>query len=167
MSTLKIKKTWGIALLLTLTMYAQIITAEPKSAAKWDNLSSSEIPTIITAKAMNLNSNTKNFTYTGGVNLVKGDLTMTAEKLSGKYNDEQGIEALTASDRVVITKGSTIRARSNKAVYDKKSETMLLTDNPEVTQEDSILTADTVRIFLRENKSLAEGNVRVKLIPKK
>ena len=92
---------------------------------------------------------------------------MTADRLNGKYNDGQGIDELTAMEKVVITKGSTIKARSNKAVYDKKSETMLLTDNPEVTQEDSILTADLVRIFLKENKSLAEGNVRVKLIPKK
>ncbi len=133
----------------------------------WNNLSSADVPTIITSKTMNLNSATKKFSYAGGVTLVKGDLTMTADRLNGKYNDGQGIDELTAMEKVVITKGSTIKARSNKAVYDKKSETMLLTDNPEVTQEDSILTADLVRIFLKENKSLAEGNVRVKLIPKK
>lgn len=136
------------------------------NSPEWDNLSSPTVPTVITSKTMSLNSTKKTFIYEGDVSLVKDDLKMNSNKLLGKYNESQGIDELTALEKVIITKGTQIKARSNKAIYDKKTETMILTENPEVTQEESILTADVVRIFLKENRSLAEGNVRVKLIQK-
>lgn len=135
---------------------------EPSPA--WDKLSSTKVPTTITSESMSLKSKEQRFTYLGNVVLEKGDLRMTSKRLEGKYNDDQGIEELTAYEDVVITKGINIKARSNKAVYDKETETMVMTENPEVTQDQSILTADLVRIFLNENRSTAEGNVRVKLI---
>jgi len=159
----KIRKIQMLALVATLL--ASATYAQAQAPSQWDNLSSSTIPTVITSKTMALNSARKDFSYDGDVLLVKGDLKMIAERLEGKYNDEQGIDELTAKNKVVITKGTNIKARSNKAVYDKKTETMILTDNPEVTQDQSVLTADIVRIFLKENRSSAEGNVRVKLIP--
>ncbi|MDZ4785225.1 MAG: lipopolysaccharide transport periplasmic protein LptA [bacterium] len=133
---------------------------------KWDNLSSTNVPTTITSDSMTLKNKENRFVYTGNVVLDKGDLKMTSDRLEGKYNEGQGIEDLEALDNVVITKGAEIKARSNKAVYDQKTETLVLTDNPEVTQNQSILNADLVRIFLQENRSTAEGNVRVKLIEK-
>ncbi len=132
--------------------------------ANWDNLSSADVPTVIVSDSMVLKNKEQKFTYTGNVVLEKGDLKMLSKRLEGKYNDDQGIDELTAYEDVVITKGVNIRARSNKAVYEKSTETMVLTENPEVIQDQSILTADLVRIFLNENRSTAEGNVRVKLI---
>lgn len=152
-------------LLVTVSLIVGHLSVRAEAPAHWDNLSSSTVPTVITSKTMALNSARKDFSYEGDVLLVKGDMKMVAERLEGKYNDEQGIDELTAKNKVVITKGINIKARSNKAVYDKKSETMILTENPEVTQDQSVLTADIVRIFLKENRSSAEGNVRVKLIP--
>lgn len=141
-----------------------VIAATNDPSTKWDNLSSTELPTTITSDSMTLKSKEQTFVYSGNVVLKKGDFTMTSKKLEGRYNDDQGIEELRAFDDVHITKGETIKARSNKAVYDKSSETMILTDNPEITEDQSILTADIVTIYLTENRSLAEGNVRVKLI---
>lgn len=138
----------------------------PAVTAPWDNLSSTSMPTVITSDTMTLRSNDKFFVYEGNVVLEKGDFRMTSKKLQGRYNDTQGIDEMEAQEEVVITKGPTVKARSNKAVYDKRSETMILTENPEVTQETSLLTADLVKIFLQENRSTAEGNVRVKLIQK-
>jgi len=113
---------------------------------------------------MNLNTKNNRFTYTGNVVLDKGDFHMTSKRLEGKYNEEQGIDELEAHENVEITKGANVKAHSNKAVYDKNTETMILTDNPEVNQNESILTADIVHIFLHQNRSTAEGNVRVKLV---
>jgi lipopolysaccharide transport protein LptA len=158
-----------ISLILVATLPAKLLAQNQRgstSAPAWDDLSSPNVPTVITSKTVSLNSSKKTFIYEGNVSLVKDDLKMNSNKLIGKYNDSQGIDELTALEKVVITKGTQIKARSNKAVYDKKTETMILTENPEVTQEESILTADVVRIFLKENRSLAEGNVRVKLIQK-
>lgn len=138
----------------------------PTVAAPWDNLSSTNMPTVITSDTMTLRSTDKFFIYEGNVVLEKGDFRMTSKKLQGRYNDTQGIDEMEAHEEVVITKGPTVRARSNKAIYDKRTETMILTENPEVTQETSLLTADLVKIFLHENRSTAEGNVRVKLIQK-
>ena len=149
-----------ISILTAVNLYANTTSQE----SNWDNLSSTDVPTIITSDAMTLNSKDKNFVYTGNVVLIKGDFRMTSDRLEGKYNDKQGIDELHAFDNINITKGENVKARSNKAVYDKATETMILTENPEVTQEQSILTSDIVRIFLKENRSTAEGHVRVKLI---
>ena len=59
------------------------------------------------------------------------------------------IEELLATGNVTITKGEGIKARSEKAVYDKKTETLTLTNNPELTQDGSALLADKIVIYLQ------------------
>ncbi len=123
-----------------------------------------DAPTFIKADSLSLNTNSRVFTYSGNVEVTRGELKLTAAKLEGQYDANNQIDTLTALTNVVIVKGDAIRAVCQKAIYEKKSETLVLTDNPELQQDGSILTADAITLFLTDDRSTAEGNVRVKLI---
>ena len=126
----------------------------------------SKLPTFIKSASLVLKANERVFAYEGGVEVRQGDLTLTASALEGNYTEKNQINQLTARDNVVILKGENIRATGERALFENATQTITLTNNPELQQDGSILTADTIKIFLEENRSVAEGNVRVKLIKK-
>lgn len=120
-------------------------------------------PTYIKADSLRLSSKDQLFVYHGNVFVRQGDLTITADELEGRYTAKNEIESLTAVKNVVITKAA-LKATSQRAVYTSSSATVVLTEGPELWQKGSVLTADAVTIYLNENRSTADGTVRVKLI---
>lgn len=123
-------------------------------------------PTYIKSNTLVLRSKDRVFVYSGTVEVRQGDMTLTSDSLEGKYDQDNQVQELVALNNVVIVKGDNIRANGNKAIYRKENETVTLTENPELQQEGSVLTADAITIYLNENRSQAEGNVRVKLVQK-
>jgi lipopolysaccharide transport protein LptA len=123
-------------------------------------------PTFISSQALTLQTQARLFTYSGSVEVKHGDMTLTADKLEGTYDEQNKIQRLIASNNVIILKGSDIRATSNSAIYEATNEIVTLTQNPELTQNGSLLSADKITLFLREDRSEASGQVRVKLLPK-
>jgi lipopolysaccharide export system protein LptA len=135
--------------------------ANPIDAIKGED---SHEPTFIDSDSLTLNSNDRTFAYLGNVKVVKGDMTLTSERMDGSYSEDNKIKSLVAKKNVVITKGPTIRATSEKATYDAVKDLITLVENPEITQDGNTLSADTVKIFLQENRSVAEGQVRMKML---
>ena len=125
-----------------------------------------KLPTYIKSKSLNLKTDERVFVYSGDVEVKQGDMTLTCESLQGTYNENNQIEQLVAQKNVNIIKGENIRGSGSKAIFEAASQTVTLTDNPELQQNDSVLTADSIKIFLKENRSVAEGEVRVKLVNK-
>jgi len=121
------------------------------------------LPTNITSDTLVLHSNDRVFVYKGHVVVVQGDMTLTSKTLEGTYNEQNQIEKLVAKGDVLITKQE-IKATCQQALYDAPSSTVTLIDNPQLQQKDSVLNADKIKIFLNDNRSQAEGNVRVTLI---
>lgn len=159
--------------LTPLELYAEIKGADPKNSNQLGQAKPAILegdfnsgPTYIKSDTLSLKSVQRQFVYNGNVEVKQGDMTLTSDTLEGSYDKDNKIEKLTALKNVVIIKGEEMRATSEKAVYEAKSETVVLTDNPELQQNGSVLTADLIRIFLKENTSTAEGAVRVKLIKK-
>ena len=126
-----------------------------------------DAPTYIKSNSLTLKTESRTFLYEGGVEMKQGDFILHCNTLEGKYDEDNVVQTLEALQNVVITKGTNIRATSEKAIYSKKSETVTLTENPELQQAQSVLTADLIRIFLEEDRSTAEGQVRVKLVDEK
>jgi|GEM_PF-3868742 len=125
-----------------------------------------KLPTYVKADTLTLKTEERVFNYTGNVEVKQGDMTLTSNSLEGKYNEHNQIQSLRAQGNVVITKGENIRATSELAVYDATKDIITLTESPELQHDDTILTADAVKIFLKENRSTAEGTVRVKMVKK-
>ncbi len=126
-----------------------------------------DAPTFIKSNSLTLKTGTRTFEYKGNVEVKQGDFIMNCDLLEGFYNEKDEVERMVAHNNVIITKGPGIRATSELAEYLAENETVVLTEGPELQQEESILTADLIRIFLKEDRSVAEGTVRVKLVEKK
>lgn len=123
--------------------------------------------TVIEANKLLLFAKKRTFTYLGGVAVEHGDMDLTCEKLDGSYNENNEIQTLVAREKVYIEKGDSIKASGNKAVFDAKTQTLRLSENPQLEQEGSLLSADEVLIYLQEDRSEAIGNVRVTVLDKK
>ncbi len=124
-------------------------------------------PTFITSASLTVKSDKRVFVYTGGVVVKQGDMTLTCEELEGRYTENNQIDELIAKRNILITKGPTIRATGQKGVYTASTGTLVLTDNPSLEQNGSTLSADVIRVFMHEDRSVAEGDVRMKLINNK
>ncbi len=123
----------------------------------------SKLPTFINSDALTLLSKERRFIYKGNVTVTQGDMTLTAQEMEGTYSEDNRIQVLTARTQVTILKGPGIKATGEKAVYTADKSILTLTDNPAIDQEGSTLTADVIKVFLNENRSIAEGQVRMKL----
>lgn len=123
-----------------------------------------DAPTFIKSNSLTLKAEARIFEYKGNVEVKQGDFILNCDFLEGFYSENNEVQKMIAHDNVVITKGQNIRATSELAEYLAADETVTLTLGPELQQDDSVLTADAIKIFLKEDRSVAEGAVRVKLV---
>ncbi|MCC6953519.1 MAG: hypothetical protein IT290_05330 [Deltaproteobacteria bacterium] len=121
-------------------------------------------PVFIRSDSMNLDAKSRVFTYYDNVEVLRGDLTITSDKVIGRYDDANQIEHILCEDNVVITRGDTLKASSNRANYDVKKGVIVLTEAPELNDRGNVLNADKVTIYVNEDRSEAEGQVRVKVL---
>jgi len=122
-----------------------------------------QLPTNITSDTLSLNAKDRVFVYKGNVVVTQGDMTLTSKVVEGNYNDQNQIQKIVAKGDVVITKQE-IKATSQLATYDAVSSIVTLTDNPQLQQGESVLIADRIKVYLNEDRSQAEGNVRVTFV---
>jgi lipopolysaccharide export system protein LptA len=144
-----------------------IVTTTPSSSSPvglgGQDFDISKGPTNISADSLTLFTDKRTFSYQGKVVVVQGDMTLTADTLDGNYSDKNEIEMIYARSNVTIVKGPDIKAGGQKAEYDAKKRIIILTEAPYIEQKGSVLTADIIKVFADENRSVAEGNVKVNL----
>lgn len=162
------KKLFTLSLFLCCIALAEDKPEPQKNPLGFLNTKSSDekLPTYIKSDELTVDSESRVFTYLGNVEVTQDDLLLTAEQIVGNYDQNNQITKLTAEKQVVITRGEEARAQGDYAVYDKLANTIVITKNPELQREGNVLTADKITLFLNDNRSEAEGNVRVKLIQK-
>lgn len=121
-------------------------------------------PVFIRSEQMQLDSTKRVFIYDENVEITRGDLFITADHVTGKYDANSEIDQIECERNVVITRGDTMRATSNRAHYDVKSGVVVLTEGPELNDRGNVLVADKVTLYTNEDRSEAEGHVRVKVL---
>lgn len=121
-------------------------------------------PLFIKSDSLELNSKERVFVYKGRVEIVRDDVTITAKLVEGRYNKDNKLETILCKQNVVITQGEAMKATADRAVYNVAKATVELTEGPEVIKEGNALAADKITLFLNEDRSEAEGNVRMKVI---
>jgi lipopolysaccharide export system protein LptA len=150
-----------------MTLFSTGVCAEKNEVKKNSNplsISKSDEPIFITSDNLSVDNETRKFTYTGNVVAKQGDMTLTSKLLEGWYNEKNELKDLVATQNVVIVKGEGIRATSQRATYDARQEVFVLTEHPQLTEKESVLEAEVVKVFTQENRTVAEGQVRVKMI---
>lgn len=121
-------------------------------------------PLYIKSNSLSLDTKIRTFRYTGNVEITRGAVVITADVVIGKYDEKNQLQTVICEDNVVVTNGETMRASSNHAVYDLRTATIEMTEGPELSREGNVLSADKVKVYVNEDRSEAEGNVRVKVI---
>lgn len=119
---------------------------------------------FIRSDSLNVDAKKRVFSYKGNVEVIRGDVQITAQAVRGSYNAKNEMQEIFCEDSVVITRGSGERASANRAIYDVPGEIIRLTEDPELYKDGSILSADIVKVYTNEDRSEAEGNVRVKVL---
>jgi lipopolysaccharide export system protein LptA len=125
-----------------------------------------KLPTNITSDSLAFNAKDRIFAYTGNVQVTQGDMRLTSKTLEGTYSEKNELLKLVAKGDVFIAKQD-IQATGQIASYDAVAAIVTLTENPQLQQKESILRADKIKIFLNENRSQAEGDVRVTFVNSK
>lgn len=152
----------AISILLANSSLAENIPASG-ALKNMKNAHDSKDPISIDAQQLSLDTEARTFQYKGSVKVAQGDLTLLADQMDGTYTEDNQITTIVAVGNVDITKGPDIKANSDRAVYDAQAKIVTLTESPQLTQKGSTLSADTVKVFLLENRSTAEGSVKVKI----
>lgn len=125
-----------------------------------------KLPTNITSDSLSFNAKDRVFAYSGNVQVTQGDMRLTSKTLEGTYSEKNELLKLVAKGDVFIAKQD-IQATGQIAAYDAVAAIVTLTENPQLQQRESILRADKIKIFLNENRSHAEGDVRVTFVNSK
>jgi lipopolysaccharide export system protein LptA len=122
-----------------------------------------KLPTNITSDTLTLNNKNRIFIYRGNVVVTQGDMTLTSKEIEGTYSEQNEIQKIIAKGDVKITKQDIV-STSQRATYDAINSIVVLTENPQLQQGESVLIADRIKVFLNDNRSVAEGNVRVTVV---
>ena len=121
-------------------------------------------PIFVKSDTLDLDSRSRVFTYKGNVQATRNDMTITSDKMIGIYDEKNQLVSLRAEDHVVIVRGDTMRATSDRAFYDIAKDTVELTQKPELINKGNALTADKITLYVKEDRSDAEGDVRVRIV---
>lgn len=123
-----------------------------------------DLPLYVKSDSLSLDAKGRVFTYSGNVEIVRGDVKITCDSMRGTYSEDSKLEKILCKDNVVITRAQDMRANANRAEYDVPKSIVVLTEGPELARDGNVLSADKITIYVDEDRSEAEGSVRVKVI---
>ena len=179
--------TIGVIFLLVLICGTAVAQDDKK-----DLKPSSEEPLDITSKRFTAKNTASGLeaTFEGNVRVRQGDMNLTCDKLTIDYEEEntnsrensikrgiRGLEtagkirSITALGNVKFVQGERI-AVSGKALYDNNKRTITLTKGPpKLWQGPDVVVADTIIIYLDENRTELiggdESGIRATINPSK
>jgi len=140
---------------------------------------------VITAESLVFRDHDNTALFTGKVVMTKGDFVMRADQMvvyfdgtpstpsaqkSGKTGGpsspaaadlptfgNRAVNLIDATGNVTMQRGEK-RAKSKKAVYHQRDETLVLTGDPEAWEAGYRVTGTKMTMFLKEDRSIVEGS---------
>ncbi|RMD93598.1 MAG: lipopolysaccharide transport periplasmic protein LptA [Alphaproteobacteria bacterium] len=135
------------------------------------------LPIEITSEKLRLDREANTALFETKVVARQGGLTLKSDRLLVEYaTDETGgyteVRKLTATGNVVLIQARPEQpdakpdiAQGDMAVYDLASETIVMTGNVLVAQNDTVVTGDKLTYHVDTGRGLMEGNVTTLLTP--
>ncbi|MGB9600682.1 MAG: lipopolysaccharide transport periplasmic protein LptA [Myxococcota bacterium] len=115
-------------------------------------------PIEIKAKRLKIENQNKKATFSDNVVVTRSDMKMTCDLLMAFYNENGKIEKFECIGNVKLTKGERV-ATSNKAVYDNRNSTVIMTGNPYYSDGENRFWGDVVDYDL-ENDVVNVKNIK-------
>jgi lipopolysaccharide export system protein LptA len=125
-------------------------------------------PIFITSNHMEVDRKRNTIVYKGKVVTVQGEMTMNSEALTAYYDPEmKQLKEVVAEGKVNVTQGDRV-ATGGKAVFNQKTQTLVLTGNPVVRQGNSQVSGSRITFYIEQDRAVAEGGdqrVRATIFP--
>ncbi|AKS47653.1 lipopolysaccharide export system protein LptA [Octadecabacter temperatus] len=117
-------------------------------------------PLEITSDSLSVDQDNGTAIFQGNVLIGQGDLRLNAGRVQVVYNDASGdISRLSASGGVTFVT-ATEAAESSNAEYNLDAGTLVLSGDVLLTQGNSAISANSMRINLSDGSAQMEGRVR-------
>lgn len=126
-------------------------------------------PINVTSDRMEADKGANVVVFKGNVVVVE-DFTLCSDELFVYYDDRQEVKDIVADGNVRIFQQDKT-ATAGKAVYDRKSRSIVLTEDPQVVQCTDTVRGDKITVFIDEDRAMVEsgggGRVRALIMPEK
>ncbi len=125
------------------------------------------IPIVITADTMKADRTTKTVVFKGDVE-AREDFLLCSDELRMEYEGKNEVRKIDAIGHVRIYRASGV-ARAERAVYDRRVHTLLLTGNASVERCADTVRGGRITLYLDDDSALVEGlgsgRVKARIIP--
>lgn len=122
-----------------------LLYLNPKSVK--EQIKEDKTPIEITARFLKIENQSKKATFEQEVMAIRGDMTMTCDKLIAYYNDIGNIDKFECIGNVKLMRGEK-KATSNKAVYENDKALITMTGNPYYTDGENRFWGEIVEYDL-------------------
>jgi len=118
-------------------------------------------PLVITSNRMDAEKLGDKVTFTGKVTLKKEGMTLTSDVMIVYYDvGSKDIRKVEAHGNVVVRKEGRV-ALSNNALYSSREETIVLTGNASIIENENKLGGEKITLFMADDRSIVEGGGKV------
>lgn len=154
---------WTLA--AALALFVAPASAQQASIAFGDLEQDTTLPVEVTADQLAVNNADGSAVFSGNVQVVQGDMTLTAAEVEVKYGSVEGeIDQLLASGGVSVTNLGDA-ASADGAVYTIDSGVIVMTGNVVLTQGPSSMKGQQLTINLKDGSGIMEGRVTTTFVP--
>ncbi len=144
------------SLLLVITL---LLIAARADGAQFDN--KTREPLVITSDRMEAVNLGDKVTFTGDVTLKKEGMTISSDVMIVYYDSvSKDIREIEAHGNVVVHKEGRV-ALSNDALYSKAEETIVLTGNASILENENKIGGEKITLFMADDRSIIEGGSNV------
>lgn len=116
-----------------------------------------EQPIQIKSNDLFTDKTSRTATFSGNVTARQADVTIFCDRLVVHYGEgEQSVEQVEAFGNVRIVQGNR-QGVGGRARYDTRAGTIILEENPRVSQGKDVVTGKVITVYVDEEKSVATG----------
>lgn len=148
-----------LALAATLALLPHLAAAQAQVALGGLSVDASA-PVEVEAESFSVDQNSRSAVFDGGVTITQGDVRIAAGRVEVVYSEESGAIARLALSGGVTFVTPSEEAEAQAADYDLTSGMLVLTGDVLLSQGANALSAQSMRVNLRDGTAVMEGRVR-------
>jgi len=118
-------------------------------------------PLVITSNRMHAEKLGDKVTFTEKVTLKKEGMTLLSDVMIVYYNaGSKDISKVEAHGNVAVRKDGRV-AHSNDALYSRREDTIVLTGNASIIENENKIDGEKITLFMADDRSIIEGKGKV------
>ena len=118
-------------------------------------------PLVITADRMDAEQLGEKVTFSGNVTLKREGMILSSDLMTVLYDTgTKNVREVEAQGSVVVRKEDRV-GLSNRALYDRREETIVLTGNARIIENENEFGGEKITLFIADDRSIIEGGGKV------